>query len=109
MNQGRPKKKRRIVFLHNDYYYKPRGVPLGELEEISVPLDEIEAIRLADFLGKTHATAAKKMKISRSTFSRLIRKARNKIAEAIIEGKAIKVETEIPEKKIKQNLNADFL
>jgi uncharacterized protein len=63
------------------------------LEEVSLRLDEMEAIRLADYQGLYHAEAAVKMKISRATFGRVLDEARRKVAEAILQGKALKIET----------------
>ena len=87
----RPKKKRRIKCNPAAYYFKPRGIPLIQLEEIILEQDELEAIRLADYDGLSHEEAALKMKISRATFGRIVHSARNKIADSIINGKAIKI------------------
>lgn len=72
--------------------FKPLGVKGQELEQIQLALDEFEAFRLADHNGLSHAEAADEMGISRSTFSRLIEKARKKIAEFIIQGKLLTIE-----------------
>jgi predicted DNA-binding protein (UPF0251 family) len=56
-------------------------------------LDEVEAIRLADYEGCYHAEAAREMKVSRATFGRIVNEARRKVAEALIRGKALKIET----------------
>jgi uncharacterized protein len=88
----RPKRCRRIECSPSSYYFKPRGIPLFELEEVIITLDEFEAIRLADLNGLYHEDAAKKINISRPTFSRLIESAHKKIAEAIVQGKALKIE-----------------
>jgi predicted DNA-binding protein (UPF0251 family) len=72
------------------------------LEEVALRLDELEAIRLADYQGLYHAEAAIKMKISRATFGRVLDEARRKVAEAILQGKALKIETPM-EKKGEQN------
>lgn len=69
--------------------FKPTGVPTRILKRINISVGEYESLRLADYEGLSHQEAAKKMKISRPTFSRLIEKARNKIATALIEGKEI--------------------
>lgn len=66
--------------------YKPTGFNRSKLKRILIRLDEYEAIRLADYQGLDHATAAERMKISRSTFTRLIESARKKVASFIIEG-----------------------
>lgn len=72
-------------------YFKPRGIPLRFLEEVDLTVDELEAVRLADFKDFDQNQAAKKMKISQSTFQRILTSARKKIAEALVLGKAIKV------------------
>ena len=86
-------KMQRIV--HRPPFYtefKPVGVRVSELEPVELTLDEFEAIRLADKVGMNHNTAAEEMEISRSTFSRLIEKARKKIAEFLIEGKQLQID-----------------
>jgi predicted DNA-binding protein (UPF0251 family) len=72
--------------------FKPVGVRGHDLERIRLTLDELEAIRLADQLGLPHEEAAGEMEISRSTFTRLIEKARKKTAEFIINGKLLSIE-----------------
>ena len=72
--------------------FKPPGIPKKFTESISLSLDEYEAVRLADFVSLTHKEAADKMEISRSTFTRLIEKARMKIADFIIHGKTLNIE-----------------
>jgi len=69
--------------------YKPFGVPMRELESVVMSLEEYEALRLADYENLTHVEAAKKMNISRPTFTRLYDKARKNVAKAFVEGKAI--------------------
>ena len=71
--------------------FKPIGVRGHDLEQIILTLDEFEAFRLADQLGFSHALAADEMEISRSTFSRLIEKARKKIADFIIQGRLLTI------------------
>lgn len=72
--------------------FKPIGIRGKNLERVFLSIDEYEAIRLADKLGLSHEDAAQKMEISRSTFSRLILKARQKIADFLINGKALSIE-----------------
>jgi predicted DNA-binding protein (UPF0251 family) len=88
---ARPPKPRRILFDPNVTYFKPRAVPLSMLEEIDLGIDELEALRLCDLKNLEQTEAAKKMKISQSTIQRILTSARKKVAEAIIEGKAIKI------------------
>ena len=96
---ARPKLKRTIKCNPAAYYFKPKGIPMPELEEIILEDDEIEAIRLADLQNLFHEDAAVKMKVSRATFGRVLRSARNKIADSILNGKAIKLSESL--KKIK--------
>lgn len=62
------------------------------LEEVSLSPDEVEAMRLADLQGLYQEQAAEKMKVSRQTFGRIIESARKKVAEALVQGKALKIE-----------------
>ena len=66
-------------------------MPLRDLEEVALNVDEIEAIRLCDFKNLDQVEAAKKMKISQSTLQRILISARQKISEALIKGKAIRI------------------
>lgn len=87
----RPKINRKVRCNPSCYYFKPRGIPMYSLDEVELELDELEAIKLADFDEMFQEEAAKKMNISRATFGRIILKAHHKIADAIINGKAIKI------------------
>lgn len=88
----RPRLCRRVQFNPNVTYFKPRGIPLRELEEVILHVDEYEAVRLKDLEGLEQEECAKKMNISQPTFHRLVLSARKKIADAIVNGKAIKIE-----------------
>ena len=92
---SRPKKDRCIRCQPNAIYFKPRGIPLVHLEEVGINLDELETIRLADYEGLYHEQAAERMNISRPTFGRILGGARRKLADAIVSGKALKIETKI--------------
>ncbi len=72
--------------------FKPIGVRGHDLKQIVLTLDEFEAVRLADQLGMSQVLAAEEMEISRSTFSRLIEKARKKIADFIVQGKLLTID-----------------
>jgi len=88
-----PRRIRRRIrgkFHHN--CFKPCGAPARELEFEVLSKDEMEAIRLADFEGLYQEDAAKEMEVSRPTFSRILANARKKIANALINGKAIEIE-----------------
>jgi predicted DNA-binding protein (UPF0251 family) len=90
---ARPKKYRCVRCRPDSTYFKPRAIPLTELEEIEVSMDEVEALRLADYEGLYHEVAAVRMEISRQTFGRILGGARKKVAECLIKGKALKIET----------------
>jgi predicted DNA-binding protein (UPF0251 family)/predicted Fe-Mo cluster-binding NifX family protein len=72
--------------------YKPAGIPTRELEEVRLGLDGAEAIRLADLDGLYQEAAARKMGVSRQTFGRILEEARRIVADAIINGKALRIE-----------------
>ena len=72
-------------------YFKPRGVPLSNLEVNELALDELEAVHLCDFESLEQEAAAKKMKISTSTLQRLLYAGRKKIADSLYNSKALKI------------------
>lgn len=73
----------------NVTYFKPRAVPLSDLEEVDLHLEELEALRLKDLKGLNQEESAKRMKISIATFQRILNSAHKKIAGALTEGRAI--------------------
>jgi uncharacterized protein len=89
---ARPQKHRIVAFNPNVSYFKPRGIPLLELDEVDLTVDEREAIRLADLQGLSHEEAGMRMGVSRATFGRIVQHARYAVADALINGKAINVE-----------------
>ncbi|MBW1615245.1 MAG: DUF134 domain-containing protein [Deltaproteobacteria bacterium] len=88
----RPKKDRCVKFNPGVTYFKPRGIPLVKLREATLTVSGLEALRLADALGMSHEEAGKSMKVSRAIFGRILEKARKNVAEALLFGKAIKIE-----------------
>ena len=88
----RPFKCRRVCGTPGTDYFKPRGIPLSDLQEIGLTIAEFEAIRLADLEELYQEDAAKKMDISRQTFGNIIAAAHKKIADAIVNGQALKIE-----------------
>ena len=87
----RPRLCRRIRFNPNVTYFKPQGVPLRELEIIELTIEEIEAFRLRHINDLEQTEAAKKMNTSQSTYQRILYSAYKKIADALVNGKAIKI------------------
>ncbi len=88
----RPRCRRTIGFLPQTSYFKPAGIMLIELEEVVIQHDELEALRLKDLLGEQQEEAARKMGLSQPTFHRLLQSAHQKIADALVNGKAIRIE-----------------
>jgi predicted DNA-binding protein (UPF0251 family) len=72
-------------------YFKPSGVPMQELEEVGMSVEEIEAVRLRDLVGLENEECAEKMSVSRPTFHRILALARKKIAFALVNGAAMKI------------------
>jgi uncharacterized protein len=89
---GRPHKKRFVSHNPGVSYFKPRGIPMVKLSENRLAIDECEALRLADYEGFSHEEAGEAMGVSRATFGRIIEKARKTVADALINGKAIRIE-----------------
>ena len=87
----RPFKARRIYGDFEADYFKPRGRRISELEEIYLEADELEALRLADLEDKYQNDAAELMGVSRQTFGNIIKRAHQKVADALINGKAIRL------------------
>jgi len=87
----RRKKLRRVRFWPEIRYFGPQGVALSSLKEVELNLDELEALRLADFEGRDQIKAAKKMGVSQSTFQRILARARKKVAEALVIGKIVRL------------------
>jgi predicted DNA-binding protein (UPF0251 family) len=88
----RPRKDRLVAYNPDISYFKPRGIPMLELEEVRLTIDEVEALRLADLISLSQEEAGQRMGVSRATFGRIIQSARSAVADALINGKAIKIE-----------------
>ena len=88
----RPKHCRYVSSAPSVTYFKPSGIPLRELEEVTLSVDELEALRLADREGLTAIDAAQHMRVSRHTFGRTLAAARRKVATALSQGQALRIE-----------------
>ncbi len=88
----RPRLFRRVRFMPGVTYFKPAGIRLVELEEVVLTMGEFEAVRLCDLEETSQKEAAKKMKISQPTLQRTLAAARKKIADALANGKSIRIE-----------------
>lgn len=92
----RPRKRRRVARLPlpEARIYKPAGIPLGRLSRVRLLAEELEALRLADLEGLEQVQAAEQMGVSRSTFQRILARARRQVALALVEGNALEVKVE---------------
>lgn len=88
----RPRLRRWVRFQPGVTFFKPAGLRIAQLPEAVLTFGEFEAVRLKDYENMEQVEASKKMRISQPTFNRLLRSARKKIADAIVNGKAIKIE-----------------
>ena len=89
---ARPKICRTVCCEPSVNYFKPRGIPLTELDRVSLAVDELEALRLKDFEGMEQERAAATMSVSQPTFHRILQSAHSKVADALVNGKAIRIE-----------------
>ncbi|MBN2111715.1 DUF134 domain-containing protein [Candidatus Woesearchaeota archaeon] len=87
----RPKKIKTVGFRPGVTYFKPRAVPLNEVQEVELTIDELETMRLVNIENLAQEEAAKKMGVHQSTFQRILTRAREKITDALVNGKAIKI------------------
>jgi predicted DNA-binding protein (UPF0251 family) len=89
---ARPVKLRCIAQLPNAALFKPAGIPVNALQGVRLSVEEVEAIRLKDLEELDQEECAKRMHISRPTFHRILESGRKKLADALINGKAIQIE-----------------
>jgi predicted DNA-binding protein (UPF0251 family) len=88
----RPRLCRNVKFNPQVNYFKPQGIPVRCLEVVQMSLEEMEALRLKNLEGLEQTEAAQKMSTSQSTFARILASANQKTADALINGKAIRIE-----------------
>lgn len=85
-------RRRKVQFAPKITSFKPRGVPMRELTEVYLPVECLEALRLADHEGMGMAEAARRMEVSRHTFGRVLAQGRRAVAEALVNGHALRIE-----------------
>ena len=85
----RPKKHRHCRQYEGDRVFKPRSIPMSQLEKVSLDLDELEAMRLCDHDGLDQTEAGSRMGISRGTVQRLLRSGRAKVLHALLSNAAL--------------------
>ena len=88
----RMRRMRRVGFEPGVVFFKPAGVAMRDLEEVVLTVEEFEAVRLSDYEGLTQSECAEKMGVSQPTFYRVLSSAREKIADALVGGKAIRIQ-----------------
>ena len=89
---GRLPNRRRVAYIPQITYFKPAGMPAGTVQEVCLSIEEAEAIRLKDQEGLEQEQCAQSMRVSRPTFARILGSARQKIADAMLNGKAIRID-----------------
>jgi predicted DNA-binding protein (UPF0251 family) len=89
---ARPKISRMVCCEPSVNYFKPRGIPLTELDRVNLAVDELEALRLKDLEGMEQEKAAATMSVSQPTFHRILQSGHTKVADALVNGKAIRIE-----------------
>jgi predicted DNA-binding protein (UPF0251 family) len=92
MQKGRRKKIRYIQKMPKILQFSPRGKP-GRPDETELKVDEYEAIKLADLQGYDQSEGAMAMGISRPSFGRILRNGRMVVADALVNGKIIRIRT----------------
>jgi len=88
---GRPRCRRRVSKVPDVTYFKPRGIPLYDLKIVVLTLEEMETLRLIDLEGLEQEQAAKRMGVSRRAFWNDLQSGRKKVADALVNGKAIEI------------------
>ena len=86
---ARPENRRRVCWKPEHTVFKPAGIPMKQLDQVRLTVDELEAVRLADLEGLYQDAAAGRMKVSRQTFGRIVTSAHRKIAEVLVQGGAL--------------------
>lgn len=89
---GRPPRRRIVECLPKAAFFKPAGIPARELQQVELAVDEVEALRLTDLLGLSQEEAADRLGVSRPTVGRVLEAARRKVADALVNGKALAIE-----------------
>jgi predicted DNA-binding protein (UPF0251 family) len=88
----RPRKRRRCRRFDGDRVFKPRSIPMSELETLRLGLDELEAMRLCDLEGHEQEEAGERMGVSRGTVQRLLKSGRAKVIRALLDSSALVIE-----------------
>ena len=74
----------------NFYFPSESDIPVVD-DFVSLTIAEFEAMRLKHYISLNQKDSADNMSVSQPTFSRILDKAHQKITQALIEGKDIRV------------------
>ncbi len=85
----RPRKCRRVAFIPDNSCFRPQ---VDSIEEVVLTVEEVEALRLTDYLEMEQDKAAENMNVSRGTLQRIINSARKKTSDALVHGKTIRID-----------------
>lgn len=85
----RPSKCRMVGFVPDNSCFHPQ---LHNEDEVVLSIEEVEALRLSDYMEMEQDKAAESMNVSRGTFQRIINAARKKTADAFVHGKTIRID-----------------
>jgi predicted DNA-binding protein (UPF0251 family) len=88
----RPRKRRNCRRFEGDRVFKPRSIPMRDLEVVRLGLDELEAMRLCDLEGDEQEAAGARMGVSRGTVQRLLKSGRAKMLRAVLDSSALVIE-----------------
>lgn len=88
----RPRKRRHCRRFNGDRVFKPRSIPMSELEVIRLGVDELEALRLCDLEGHEQESAGERMGVSRGTVQRMLKVGRAKLVRALLDSSALIIE-----------------
>lgn len=83
---------KRVSELPGVRYFKPQGIPLSELLEVTLEVHELEALRLVHAEGLYQQGGAERMGVSRASFGRILESAHQKVTEALVDGCALRIE-----------------
>lgn len=89
---ARPIKWRQIESLPETKYFIPSDRFPVQADRNVLKIEELEAVRLKDLEGLEQDECAEKMQVSRPTFRRILISAREKIADSLVNGKAISIQ-----------------
>ncbi|AKB76474.1 hypothetical protein MSLAZ_3213 [Methanosarcina lacustris Z-7289] len=88
----RPRKRKMVNFEHQLRNFKPENLEEGSFAEIVLAFDELEAMRLSFLENLSQIDAASCMDVHQSTFQRMLKRALEKVTEAFVYGKSVKIE-----------------